>query len=42
MTAIERNWYNLIRDGHKTIDDVPRRIRETVKAELIKDGIITE
>lgn len=38
MTAIERNWYELVRDGYKTIDDVPKRIRETVRIELIKDG----
>lgn len=38
MILMHKIYANLIEKGLKTIDDVPLRIRERVKQELIKRG----
>lgn len=38
LTPIEYNWYNLVVNNHKDIEDVPSRIRENVRKALIEDG----
>lgn len=38
MTALEKNFYELVRDGYKTLDEVPKRLRPVVESELIKNG----
>ena len=38
MTAIERNWYELICDGYKELEDVPRKIKPNVEKALKENG----
>lgn len=40
LTPLEKNFYGLVRDGHRSIEDVPKRMREKVRAELIKNGYL--
>lgn len=41
LSPIEKNFYDLVRDGYRAIDEVPMRIREKVMGELIKDGYLS-
>lgn len=42
LKPLEKNYYDLIVAGERTLEQAPRQIREAIKKALIKDGYMTD